>query len=239
MSVGEAPGIGLRILFFGLPLGVSAAVLRGLLDGDWSPVAVIVPAAAVPHLLPDTPAPVTPIEPHGQATDSIVVGGVPATDTLSLAWDAGLPVLGVSDFAHATTLATLGAWQPDAAVVACFSQRIPDPLLALPRYGFLNLHPSLLPAYRGPRPVYWQLRHDAPTGITIHYMDEGLDTGDIAAQREVALPFGLNEAEAERRLMLVGVELLRGVLADLARGVVRRQPQPPGGNYYGFPPADG
>ena len=109
----------------------------------------------------------------------------------------------------------------------------------MPRLGFLNLHPSLLPAYRGPRPVYWQLRHQAPTGVTVHYMDEGLDTGDVAAQRPVALPPGLSEAQAERRLMLVGLDLLRGILAELAQGIVRRRPQPPGGSTYGFPPEEG
>lgn len=239
MSVGTAPGHGLRILFFGLPVGVSAVVLRGLLNDGANVAAVVVPAAAVPHLLPAASAPVMPIDPHAPATDAILLGASPTADTLRLAWDAGLPVFAISDFAHADTIAKLTDYRPDVAVVACFTRRIPAALLAVPRYGFLNLHPSLLPAYRGPRPVYWQLRHGAPSGVTLHYMDEGLDTGDIAAQRPVSLPSAIGEAEAERRLMGVGLALLRGVLAELARGVVRRQPQPPGGSYYGFPPAEG
>ncbi|HRO91840.1 MAG TPA: hypothetical protein PLC06_15180, partial [Promineifilum sp.] len=79
----------------------------------------------------------------------------------------------------------------------------------------------------------------AETGVTVHYMGEGLDTGDIATQAAVPLPDGIPQADAERRLMLAGVDLVRDVLADLARGVVRRHPQPPGGSYFGFPqPAD-
>ncbi|CUS02752.2 Methionyl-tRNA formyltransferase (fragment) [Candidatus Promineifilum breve] len=238
MSVGDAPGGGLRILFFGLPVGISAAVLAGLLADGADVAAVVVPAAAIPHLLPDAPAPLAAIEPH-RPTATLLLEGASPTDTLAVAWAARLPVLAVTDFAVPAALAALAALRPDVAVVACFTRRIPAALLAVPRLGFLNLHPSLLPAYRGPRPVYWQLRHQAPTGVTVHYMDEGLDTGDVAAQRPVALPPGLSEAQAERRLMLVGLDLLRGILAELAQGIVRRRPQPPGGSTYGFPPEEG
>ena len=237
MSVGDAPG-GLRILFFGLPVGVSAAVLAGLLADGADVAAVVVPAAAVPHLLPDAPAPFAAVEPHRSAATLLLEGASP-TDTLAVAWAARRPVLAVTDFAAPATLVALAALRPDVAVVACFTRRIPAALLAVPRLGFLNLHPSLLPDYRGPRPVYWQLRHHAPAGVTVHYMDEGLDTGDIAAQRPVALPPGLSEADAERHLMLVGLALLRGVLDELRQGIVRRQPQPPGGRYYGYPPLEG
>ncbi|HMT21578.1 MAG TPA: formyltransferase family protein [Promineifilum sp.] len=120
-------------------------------------------------------------------------------------------------------------------VVACYSRRIPTAALALPRHGILNLHPSLLPAYRGPTPVFWQLRDGAPTGVTVHYLGEELDAGDIAAQAECPLPDGINEGEGEGILMTAGLELLRGVLDDLARGIIRRRPQPPGGSYFGFP----
>jgi methionyl-tRNA formyltransferase len=66
-------------------------------------------------------------------------------------------------------------------------------------------------------------------------MDEGLDTGDIAAQTAVPLPDGIAGTDAERLLMLAGLDLLRGVLRDLAAGIVQRRPQPPGGSYFGFP----
>lgn len=239
MSVGVAPGDGLRILFFGMPVGVSAAVLRGLLDDGARVAAIVVPAAAIPHLLPVETSPIVPVTPFVPPLASFLVDGGPEADTLAVAGAAGLPVLAVRDFAAQETLAALGGLQPDVAVVACFTRRLPAALLALPRLGFLNLHPSLLPDYRGPRPVYWQLRHGAPAGVTVHYMDAGLDTGDIAAQRPVALPRDITEADAEYRLMAVGLELLRGVLEELARGVVRRRPQPPGGRYYGYPPPQG
>ena len=217
----------MRILFFGLPAGVSAVVLRELLDDGRDVAGVVVPAAAVPHLLPDPALPVARLAPPTTAPLTLPLGDAPA-DLLGCAWAAGLPVFAVRALGHAGTLAVLVATRADVACMACFTRRIPPALLALPPRGFLNLHPSLLPAYRGPQPLFWQLRDGAPTGATVHYLDAGLDTGDIAAQTAAPLPDGIAGPEAERRLALAGLALLRGVLDDLAAGVVRRRPQGPG-----------
>ncbi|MBK7216846.1 MAG: hypothetical protein IPH95_07260 [Candidatus Promineofilum sp.] len=216
----------MRLLFFGLPAGVSAVVLRGLLDDGRDVAGVVVPAAAVPHLLPNLAPPVAHLSPPAIPTLSL---GEP-TDLLALTWSRGLPVLAVADFDHPDALAALRAFAPDVAVVACFTRRIPPAALAVPRLGFLNLHPSLLPLYRGPQPLFRQLRDGSPTGTTVHFMDEGLDTGDIAAQTTVPLPDGLSGPEAERTLALAGLGLLRGVLDELGAGVVSRQPQGSGGS---------
>ena len=221
----------MRILFCGLPAGVSAVVLRGLLDDGRDVAGVVVPAAAVPHLLPSPTPPLAYLSPPAVPTLSL---GEQA-DLLALAWSRGWPVLAVGDFGHADALAALAGLAPDVAVVACFTRRIPPAALAVPRLGFLNLHPSLLPRYRGPQPLFWQLRDGAPTGATVHSLDEGLDTGDIAAQTAVPLPDGLDGPAAERTLALAGLGLLRGVLADLERGVVARRPQGPGGSYQSAP----
>lgn len=238
MSKRIPPTAAPRVLFFGLPAGTSAAVLAELLATGMDLSGVVVPAIAVPHLLPEVPAPVSTLKPL--QTDALpLAGDTSPADTLGIAWKAGLPVLAVGDFAHPHSLAALRGLAADVAVVACFSHRIPAVLLSIPSYGFLNIHPSLLPDYRGPTPVFWQLRDGARTGVTVHFMDEGLDTGDIAAQAAHPLPDGIHGREAERALMLAGVTLLRGVLADLGRGSVRRRPQPPGGHSFSFPePAD-
>ena len=225
----------MRILFFGLPAGVSAVVLRGLLADGRAVAGVVVPAASVPHLLPDPVPPIARLAPPAAAPLALALGDAPA-GLLGCAWAAGLPVFAARALGHAGTLAALAATRADVACMACFTRRVPPALLALPPRGFLNLHPSLLPAYRGPQPLFWQLREGAPTGATVHYLDTGLDTGDIAAQTAVPLPDGLPGPEAEQRLALAGLALLRGVLDDLAAGVVRRQPQGPGS--YQPTPAD-
>ncbi|MCA9867477.1 MAG: hypothetical protein KC410_13390 [Anaerolineales bacterium] len=225
---------GLNVLFWGMPFGVSTLVLQRLLDSGVGVACVVLPADAVPHLLADPRSPWSRLEPPAQP-GRLMLSNHTTGGTLEVAWAAGLPVFAVGDLSHGDTLALFAALGADLAVVGCFTHRIPHAVRQIPRLGFLNLHPSLLPAYRGPTPVFWQLRDGAETGVTVHYMDAGLDTGDIAAQAAVPLPDGIGEAAAEQRLMLNGVELLRGVLAELAEGMVRRRPQPPGGSYFGFP----
>ena len=236
MIAEEPPSGELRVLFFGLPAGISAAALEGLLASGVDVVALVVGARSVPHLLPVSSDPWAWLSPHVPDGLSLIdVGGT--ADTLGVAWAAGLPVMAVRNFNHLETLAALAGLAADVAVVSCFTERLPAAVLSVPKYGFLNIHPSLLPAYRGPVPVFRQLRDGAETGVTVHYMDEGLDTGDIAAQTAVPLPDGISQAEAERRLMLAGADLLRDVLADLARGTARRWPQLPGGSYHSYPDA--
>ncbi len=128
---------------------------------------------------------------------------------------------------------------PDVVCVACFDKRIPQKLLSIPRHGFLNLHPSLLPDYRGPAPLFWQLRAGEPwTGVTVHWMDAALDTGDIAAQRRTPLPAGITGPELDRLLGTLGGELLVTVLTELEAGRVARRPQRPGGSYHSWPRAE-
>ncbi len=225
----------MRVLFFGLPAGVSADVLAGLLAERVDVAGVVVPAPSVPHLLPASAAPFAVVDPPPSQALPLDGDKLPAF-TLSLAWALRLPLFAARELAHPETLAALGALAADVAVVACYTQRIPATLLAVPPHGFLNLHPSLLPDFRGPVPVFWQMRAGAPTGVTLHVMDEGLDTGDIVAQTAVPLPDGISDIEANWTLMRAGLPLLRDALAQLTRGALPRTPQQ-GGSHQGFPTA--
>jgi methionyl-tRNA formyltransferase len=96
----------------------------------------------------------------------------------------------------------------------------------LPRLGCLNVHPSLLPDNRGPDPLFWTFqRGDRETGITIHLMDTGLDTGAILAQERVDVPEGSHEATLERDLAARGGVLLLNALGELAAGTSQPVPQ--------------
>ena len=82
--------------------------------------------------------------------------------------------------------------EPEAVVLVAFGQLIPPALLQLPPLGCINLHPSLLPKYRGASPIHAPiLAGETRTGVTTMFMDEGLDTGDIIFQEEV--PIGPEE----------------------------------------------
>lgn len=113
---------------------------------------------------------------------------------------------------------------------------VPAALLALPTYGFLNLHPSLLPAYRGPAPLFWQLRDGCQTiGVTVHWMDADFDTGAVAAQSTLALPAGVTGAELELLCATKGADLLCQVLEQLHQGIFVRRPQLVGGSRQAWP----
>lgn len=118
----------------------------------------------------------------------------------------------------------LRALDLDAAVVAAYGQIIPESLLQIPRYGFLNIHPSLLPKYRGAAPVNWALiRGEPETGVSIMRLDAGMDTGPLFVQERT--PIGADETAVElsERLRELGVELLLDVLERLE--TVRPEPQ--------------
>jgi methionyl-tRNA formyltransferase len=138
----------------------------------------------------------------------------------------GLPVMQPDSLRGASVQAELSALHPDLLVVAAYGRMIPPAVLALPRLGAINLHPSLLPAYRGPSPIQAAIADGvATTGVTVMYMTEELDAGDIVVQR--AVPIGPDETagELEARLAVIGAELLVEAVRLIAGGEAPRRPQ--------------
>jgi len=120
----------------------------------------------------------------------------------------------------------IGSIDPDLIVVASFPHILPPTLLALPRHGCLNVHPSLLPRHRGADPVFWTyFADDCDTGVTIHWMSEEVDAGDIVAQGRIPLERGLPASALNARLAALGGELLAQAIADLTAGRDARTPQ--------------
>jgi methionyl-tRNA formyltransferase len=141
---------------------------------------------------------------------------------------------------HLDTLATFAAYEPDVLCVACFSLRIPKSILVLPRLGSLNVHPSLLPANRGPVPLFWTFRegHRA-TGATIHLLDEGMDSGDILAQQVIEIEDAMGYEQLEQRCATVGATLLAQAVWDLYEGRAKPRPQDETrSSYHSFPNAE-
>ena len=105
--------------------------------------------------------------------------------------------------------------KPDLIVVASYGQILPKELLNIPKYGCLNVHPSLLPKYRGPSPIQGAiLDGEKETGVTIMLMDEGIDTGPILSQRKTAIGLNENSRELHDRLAVLGAELLIDTIPD-------------------------
>ena len=135
----------------------------------------------------------------------------------------------------------IGGYSPDIIIVSCFARRLPDSVLSIPGIGCFNLHPSLLPAYRGPMPLFWQFRAGVKEfGITLHRMSSQLDAGNIVAQTTVAMPDGVSGQRASVLLAEAGGELLVRTLSDFRRDEFIGCPQDERyASYQGFPsPSD-
>ncbi len=119
-------------------------------------------------------------------------------------------------------LRLLSDWKPDVIAVTAFGRILPKVILDLPPMGCVNVHGSLLPAYRGAAPIQWALIHgDLETGITTMMMDEGMDTGDVLLQQPVPIEPEDTALELGTRLAQVGGTLLVETLTRLAeRSVV-------------------
>lgn len=111
--------------------------------------------------------------------------------------------------------------QPDLCVISHFERLIKQPLLGIPKMGFINLHPSLLPEYRGMSPQHWPIINgDKEAGITIHYVDEGTDTGNIILQRR----FALEGNEYVKDLQKIWMKHYQDVMVEAIEKIIAGEP---------------
>jgi methionyl-tRNA formyltransferase len=125
------------------------------------------------------------------------------------ALDYGLPLLQPEKIRDPDSVAALEALAPELIVTAAYGQILPQHILDLPEKGCINVHASLLPAYRGAAPIHWALiRGEKETGITIMKMDAGMDTGDIILQESIFITPRDNVGTLHKKLAQLGSELL-------------------------------
>lgn len=137
-----------------------------------------------------------------------------------------LPVYQPATLRDGQAFDTLKSLAPDVIVVAAYGKILPKEILALPRYGCVNIHASLLPKYRGASPVQWAvLSGETITGVTTMQMAEGLDTGDILLQRETPVAADETAVDLFPRLAGIGAELILETLEKLEAGAVTPTPQ--------------
>jgi methionyl-tRNA formyltransferase len=203
------PGDGPAVAFAGFPSDYSLAFLLALLEMDVRLCGIVTSPGAHPAILGDNAL--------SRIADHL---GVP----LLRAWR-------INDDHSRMSLAAMGA---GLVVMASFDQIVGARALAVPAHGWMNVHPSLLPRYRGPEPVYWAIADGAAeTGITLHRAVPKFDTGPIMAQRSCPIQPDDTAGTLTKRLASVGVSLLPqavdamledapGTLPDLSQGSYRR-----------------
>lgn len=200
----------MRVVFAGTP-SPALPSLRALLDSRHEVVAVVT--------RPDAPAG------RGRHERRSPVG--------TLADEAGVPVLQPvtpKDPAFQDALRDLA---PDCVPVVAYGALIPKPLLDLPRHGWVNLHFSLLPAWRGAAPVQHAVLHgDEVTGATTFVLEEGMDTGPVLGVVTEEIRPSDTSGDLLDRLSLSGARLLVASIDGLEDGELRAVPQPPDGVSY-------
>lgn len=163
-----------------------------------------------------------PDRPQGRGQKEI------ATPVKLLAQKLELPVFQPEKIKELSFLDTLTRLNPEMVVVAAYGQILPKTVIDFPLYGCLNIHPSLLPLYRGAAPINWTLiRGDKKTGVTIMCMDEGMDSGDILIQQEISIDAADNYMRLHDRLAVLGANLLIEAIEQTLAGTVLHKPQDP------------
>ncbi|MBO4668414.1 MAG: methionyl-tRNA formyltransferase [Lachnospiraceae bacterium] len=138
----------------------------------------------------------------------------------------GIPVFQPEKLRNSEAVAEIEKAKPDMIVVAAFGQILPKSVLSLPKYGCINVHASLLPAYRGAAPIQWAiLDGQKETGVTIMYMNEGLDTGDILLQKAIPIADDETGGSLHDRLAELGAEALMEALPKILDGSLKPVPQ--------------
>ena len=127
--------------------------------------------------------------------------------------DHDIPVVGSKDVNDANTMSVVRDWQPDLVISIYLNQMIRRELIDLPQAGCLNIHPALLPRNRGLFPYFWAIANgDEETGVTLHWVDEKFDTGDILLQEPIPLKPDDTMTSLQYKSAQIGTDMLvRGV----------------------------
>ncbi len=193
----------MKIVFMGTP-DFAVPVLSRLIDAGHEIVAV--------YSQPDRPS--------GRGRKLV------ATPTKRFAEERGIEVRQPKSLRSYDESVALEALGPEVVVVAAYGIFLPPDALEIPPLRCLNIHPSLLPRYRGPSPVVSAiLNGDEGTGVTIMKLDERMDSGPIVAQKEVPIADLESAPELTRRLFELGADLLVETLPGWASGDIPAKPQ--------------
>ena len=193
----------MKIVFMGTP-DFAVPSLRGLIDNGYAIAAVITqpdrPKGRKRVLTPP------PVKVEAQAH--------------------GIPVMQPEKLRDPAAIAELAQYAPDLIVTAAYGQILPKAVLEMPKLGCINVHGSLLPKYRGAAPIQYAIMDgEQETGVTIMYMEEGLDTGDMISAVRVPIDDADDTGSLFDKLSTAGAALLIETLPELAAGRVQATPQ--------------
>jgi methionyl-tRNA formyltransferase len=192
-----------RIVFMGTP-AFAVPSLRALLETEYNVAAVVT----------------QPDRPVGRKR---VLTPTPVKEEAAR---LGIPVLQPPKLRATDAVEALASYRPDLIVTAAYGQILPKSVLAMPKYGCINVHGSLLPKYRGGAPIQRSIMNgETETGVTIMYMAEGLDTGDMIRAAKTPIEPDDHAGTIFEKLSVVGARLLIDTLPSILDGTAPRTPQ--------------
>lgn len=148
----------------------------------------------------------------------------PPVKELAVKYD--IPVFQPLKMKDGTALEMLKSVSPELVIVTAYGKILPPDILALPKFGCINIHASLLPLLRGSAPIQWSIINGfKQTGVTSMQMDAGLDTGDILLSEKVEITENMNASELHDILSLLGAKVMENTIADLKEGRLHPVPQ--------------
>jgi methionyl-tRNA formyltransferase len=160
-------------------------------------------------------------------------GNVTASPVKETALELGLHVYHPESIKSESSQDFLKRLAPDAVVIIAYGQIIPARLLTIPRLGWLNVHGSLLPKYRGAAPIHWAIANgETVTGLTTMQINAGMDTGPTLLRREVTIGPEETSPELAARMSTVGADLIVETLLQFNRGEIAPSPQDENGVSY-------
>lgn len=153
-------------------------------------------------------------------------GKLTPTPVKARALELGIPVHEPEKIKSAAGVQLLNSLRPDLLAVVAYGQLLSEEILALPPLGAVNIHGSLLPAYRGAAPIHWAvINGERQTGVTTMYLDRGMDTGNLILSAATLIGENETTGELHDRLALLGAELLLATLTRIMDGTAPSIPQ--------------
>lgn len=193
----------MKIVYMGTP-EIAAVILRDMAAGGLDIIGVVT----------------QPDKPKGRGKE------IGCSEVKQVALKLGLPIYQPKKVREEEFLREMERLAPDLIVVAAFGQLLPKRLLDIPKYGCINVHASLLPKYRGAAPIQWAiLNGEKETGVTIMYMAEGLDTGDMITKERVEITPEETGGSLHDKLAEAGSRALFRAIGQIEDGTAIRVPQ--------------
>ncbi len=199
----KSPSDNPRIAFFGTPK-IAGQILEKLINSNFKPQLVVTGADI------------------GQGRGK----KLQTTPVKEIAQKNHIKTIEPDNLLNVNFLKEFKAFSPDIVILAAYGKIVPNKVLSIPKFGFVNIHPSLLPKYRGPSPIISAILDGTKeTGVTIMKLDEELDHGPILAQKKTEIANDDNHDTLAAKLALVGSDLLLATLPGYLQGSTSPKPQ--------------